>query len=369
MSEISQETQDQSKSQAASRRTPRWLLEAGHVALHEVAGLGVLALIIASAFGWFWSNPLDFDSEGDESPAQVSLPAVEPHVDVALADFAHADPVDLAAIAPGAGQQYAPAPAAGGGADIGTQAPLPQWRRNAVASPVADGRYRIAVIIDDLGLSPAAFDRVAALPAPLTLAIMSYAEQAPTLARAARKAGHEVLVHVPMEPEGNVNPGPHALTTEQTREAFDQQLAWDLDRFEGYVGINNHMGSRVTASTERMSWLFEELERRGLMFVDSRTTKETVAPMLAEHFGLPFAERDVFLDNEFDADAVEAQLKVLESEARKYSYAVAIGHPHAGTIAALRAWLPTLAERGYVLVPISDIAAQRYRSTTLSLNN
>ena len=369
MSEISQETQAQSKSQAARRRMPRWLLEAGQIALHEVVGLAVLGLIIASAFGWFWANPLDFDSDGDASQAQASLPAVEPDVGVAVADFVHADPIQLAAIAPGAGKQEFPTPAAGGGADIGAQEPMPQWRRNAVAAPAADGRYRIAVSIDDRGLSPAAFDRVAALPPPLTLAIMSYAEEAPKLAQAARKAGHEVLVHVPMEPEGKVNPGPHALTTEQTREAFDQQLAWDLDRFEGYVGINNHMGSRVTASTERMSWLFEELERRGLMFVDSRTTKETVAPMLAEHFGLPFAERDVFLDNEFDADAVEAQLRVLESEARKYGYAVAIGHPHAGTIAALKEWLPTLAERGYVLVPISDIAAQHDRTTTLSLNN
>jgi polysaccharide deacetylase 2 family uncharacterized protein YibQ len=369
MSEISQETQAQSKSQAARRRPPRWLWEAGHVALHEVAGLAVLGLIIASAFGWFWSNPLDFDSESDANPGQAALPAAEADEDPALDEFGHVDPVQLAAIAPGAGKQEFPAPAAGGGADIGAQDPLPQWRRNAVAAPAADGRYRIAVIIDDLGLSPAAFNRVAALPAPLTLAIMSYAEEAPKLALAARRAGHEVLVHVPMEPEGNVNPGPHALTTEQTREAFEQQLAWDLDRFEGYVGINNHMGSRVTASTERMSWLFEELERRGLMFVDSRTTKETVAPMLAEHFGLPFAERDVFLDNEFDAEAVEAQLRILESEARKYGYAVAIGHPHAGTIAALKAWLPTLANRGYVLVPISDIAAQRNRTTALSLNN
>jgi uncharacterized protein len=66
---------------------------------------------------------------------------------------------------------------------------------------------------------------------------------------------------------------------------------------------------------------------------------------------------------------VEAQLKVLESEARRYGYAVAIGHPHAGTIAALKAWLPTLADRGYTLVPISDIAAQRDRTTALSLNN
>jgi polysaccharide deacetylase 2 family uncharacterized protein YibQ len=345
---------------------PRWLLEVGHVALHEVAALGALALIIASAFGWFWSNPLDFDSESDAEQVQAALP--DPEIEPAVSTFAHADPVQLAAIAPGAGQAAVPTPAAGGGADIGAQQALPKWLRNAVAAPPTEGRYRIAVIIDDLGLSQVAFDRVAALPAPLTLAILSYAPEAPSLARAARAAGHEVLVHVPMEPEGHVNPGPHALTTEQTREAFEQQLNWGLDRFDGYVGINNHMGSKVTASTERMGWLFEELERRGLMFVDSRTTKETVAPVLAQHFGLPFAERDVFLDNEFGADAVEAQLKILEGEARKYGYAVAIGHPHAGTIAALRAWLPTLANRGIVLVPVSDIAARRDQMTTLSLN-
>jgi len=366
MSEISQETQAQSKSQAARRGAPRWLWECGHVALHEMAGLAVLGLIIASAFGWFWSNPRDFDSEGDDGPVNVAMPV--DRADPALADFAHADLVQLAAIAPGAGQQSIPAPGAGGGVDIAAQERVPAWRRNAVAAPGTDERYRIAVIIDDLGLSPAAFNRIAALPAPLTLAIMSYAPEAPVLAQAAHAAGHEVLVHVPMEPEGDIDPGPHALTTEQTREAFEQQLAWDLDRFDGYVGINNHMGSRVTANAERMTWLFEELERRGLMFVDSRTTKETVAPMLAEHFGLPFAERDVFLDNEFGADAVEAQLKALESEARKYGYAVAIGHPHAGTIAALKAWLPTLADRGFALVPISDIAAHRDGITTLSLN-
>jgi polysaccharide deacetylase 2 family uncharacterized protein YibQ len=369
MNEISQETQAQSKSQADRRQTPRWLMEAGHVALREVAALAVLGLIIASAFGWFWSSPLDFDSPDDERQAEVTATAIEPEVSVA--DFAHADPVQLAAIAPGAGTpgNRLPAPAAGGGADIGAQALLPQWQRNAVAASSREGRYRIAIIMDDLGLNRAAADRVVAMPAPLTLAIMSYAPDGPALAQAGRAAGHEILVHVPMEPEGKTNPGPHALTTMQTREEFERELAWDLDRFGGYVGINNHMGSRVTASVEQMNWLFEELEQRSLMFVDSRTTKDTVAPMLAGQFGLPFAERDVFLDNEFGADAVEAQLRALEAEARKNGYAVAIGHPHAGTIAALKAWLPTIADRGFMLVPISEIAAQRSRETTLSLNN
>jgi len=369
MTEISQHTQSDAANRLPRRAAPRWLKEAGHVALREAVALAVLALIIMSGFGWFWSDPQAFERsdvmeqpEATLRPEAGRLKSLEP-------GFARADPVQLGAIAPAAGG----VPPAihiktGGGSDIATQVPVPLWRRNAIAAAPSSGKLRIAIIIDDLGLDRAASGRVVSLPAPLTLAIMSYAKDAPDLAREARAAGHELLLHVPMQPEGHANPGPHALTTAQSQIEFGRQLAWALERFDGYVGINNHMGSRVTAATEQMSWLFEELDRRGLMFVDSRTTKKTVAPMLAAHFGLPFAERDVFLDNEFGADAVVAQLKVLEAEARKNGFAVAIGHPHRGTIAALNAWIPTLAEKGIVLVPVSDIAASHDPETALSLN-
>jgi polysaccharide deacetylase 2 family uncharacterized protein YibQ len=367
MTQDSPENTVQGGSAITRRATPRWIREAGHVALREVAALAVLALIIMSGFGWFWSDPLAFE-RADLEPSAPVAPLVG-NLDAIETDFGRADPIQLGSIAPGAGGVIQPEFAkAGGGADIARQAVLPLWQRNAAAPIPAEGKIRIAIIIDDLGLDQAAANRVLELPGPLTLAVMSYAKEAPALAQTVRSGGHELLLHVPMEPEGGQNPGPHALTTGQTREEFDHQLSWALDRFEGYVGVNNHMGSRVTASTERMSWLFEELDRRGLMFVDSRTTKNTVAPVLAAHFGLPFAERDIFLDNEFGAEAVGAQLRALESEARKQGYAVGIGHPHRGTIAALKAWLPTLAAKGMVLVPISDIAASHQPETALSLN-
>ena len=365
MTEISPENAAR-EAPAAKPAAPLWLREAGSVALREVAALAVLALIIMSGFGWVWSDPLAFERADIDDPVLAS--SIDSDLEVAGADFGRADPIQLAAIAPGAGEVTQAPPSAGGGADIAQQAIPPLWRRNAVAAPPADGKIRIAIIIDDLGLDQGATNRVLELPAPLTLAIMSYAKEAPALAEAAHAAGHEMLLHVPMEPEGRLDPGPHALTTEQTQDEFKQELHWALDRFDGYVGVNNHMGSRVTASTEQMGWLFEELDRRGLMFVDSRTTKDTVAPVLAAHFGLPFAERNIFLDNEFGADAVSAQLRALETEARKNGYAVGIGHPHRGTIAALKAWLPTLAAKGMVLVPISDIAASRNPETTLSFN-
>ena len=365
MNQIPPETRAQETIPASRPAAHRWLKEAGHVALREVAALSVLALIIMSAFGWFWPDPLAFER------ADIVRSTASPEVDLPElgADFGRADPVQLAAIVPEAGGYVQRAQrAAGGGADIAQQAIPPLWRRNAVASASAGGKLRVAIIIDDLGLDHVAAKRILELPAPLTLAIMSYAEEAPELARAAHDAGHETLLHVPMEPEGGANPGPHALTTHQTHEEFERELVWALDRFDGYVGVNNHMGSRVTASAEQMGWLFEELDRRGLMFVDSRTTKDTVAPVMAAHFGMPFAERDVFLDNEFSANAVSAQLRALEAEARKNGFAVGIGHPHRGTIAALSAWLPTLAAKGIVLVPISDIAASREPEAALSLN-
>jgi uncharacterized protein len=364
MNEIPQEIRAQ-EPPASSPAARRWLKEAGHVALREVGALAVLFLIIMSAFGWFWSDPLAFER------ADIVRPTASPEGDLPEPGtaFGRADPVQLAAIAPEAGGNVQPVQgAAGGGADIAQQAIPPLWRRNAVASAAAGGKLRVAIIIDDLGLDYVAAKRVLELPAPLTLAIMSYAEEAPELARAARDAGHETLLHVPMEPEGGANPGPHALTAHQTKEEFERELVWALDRFDGYVGVNNHMGSRVTASAEQMGWLFAELDRRGLMFVDSRTTKDTVAPVMAAHFGIPFAERDVFLDNEFSANAVSAQLRALEAEARKNGFAVGIGHPHRGTIAALSAWLPSLAAKGIVLVPISDIAASREPEAALSLN-
>jgi polysaccharide deacetylase 2 family uncharacterized protein YibQ len=341
-------------------RPPRWLREAGRVALGEIAALGVLALIIAGALGWLWTDPkaLEAAAAGGGQRA-MGLAAAANAAPVPFdAAFGRADPVQLAALEPAAGADPWLAPAElGGGADIARQAMPPAWRRNAVAVAPAAGRARIAIVIDDLGPDRKAADRVLALPGPLTLSILSHAADAPALAEAARAAGHELLVHVPMEPEGGIDPGPNALTVGLDRAEFEPRLDWALSHFAGPVGINNHMGSRLTAAAEPMGWLFEALERRGLLFLDSRTTKETVAPVLAAHFGLPFAERDVFLDNERGAEAVEAQLRLLEAEARKQGFAVAIGHPHGGTVAALKAWLPTLAGKGFVLVPVSDIAA------------
>ncbi|MGH6932230.1 MAG: divergent polysaccharide deacetylase family protein [Dongiaceae bacterium] len=239
------------------------------------------------------------------------------------------------------------------------------WLRQAVPTVVPAGRPMIAVVIDDVGVNnPRNTARVVALPAPLTLALMSYAPNAAELAASARSAGHELLVHLPMEPEdGTLSTGPNAMRTDLSDAELRQRLQWALTRFEGYVGISNHMGSEFTASEAGMSVVLQEVHDRGLLFLDSKTTAASVGPAVASRLGLPFAERDVFLDNETTVGAVWDQLSHLEDVARRKGYAIAIGHPHDGTLDALAAWLPTVEQRGFVLVPISMIVHRNLAKT------
>ena len=168
------------------------------------------------------------------------------------------------------------------------------------------------------------------------------------------------MVHMPMQPKSrDVDPGPNVLTPDTAPEETLKRILWGLDRFQGYVGVNNHMGSRFTEYVEGMEILLQEIKRRGLLFLDSRTSAKSVGAGIALAIDLPFAERNVFLDNVPEIAVVNKQLKLLENTAKRQGYAIAIGHPRDATIFALSQWLSVLAEKGFVQVPISTIVARR----------
>jgi polysaccharide deacetylase 2 family uncharacterized protein YibQ len=235
----------------------------------------------------------------------------------------------------------------------------------AFAVPVDLPRARpvLAVVIDDLGLDRARALRAIGLPGPLTLSLMTYASDLPGLTRAARAAGHEVMAHVPMEPlDPKEHPGPRALTVAMSDAAIRETLAADLDGWQGYVGINNHMGSRFTRDRARMDVVMADLKARGLLWLDSKTTTESAGSAAALAAGVPAVERDVFLDNTQTAAAVRSELDHAVATAKARGSAVAIGHPHDVTLAALAEVLSTLEERGVSLAPISEVQRRRRRA-------
>lgn len=236
---------------------------------------------------------------------------------------------------------------------------FPGWRQFAVPADKAEGRPRIAIVIDDVGVNIPASRQAVGLPGPMTLSLMTYATNLPQLAEDARRAGHELMLHVPMEPEaGDVDPGPNVLEAGVAREELQRRIRWALTRVDGIVGVNNHMGSKFTADRGAMDTLMAELARRGLLFLDSLTTGHSAGRAASKAAGVPYLARDVFLDNEPEVPAIRARLRELEAVARRDGSAIGIAHPKSGTIRALHEWLPTVAERGFVLVPLTALLPQ-----------
>ncbi len=248
----------------------------------------------------------------------------------------------------------APAPARSRAVPATPRAPL--WLVNAVGVPDPGRRPMVSVVIDDLGLDRRRTAQVVALPGPLTLSFMSYARDLPAQTAAGHRAGHELMLHMPMQPSNaRINPGPGALMVGQPADEIRRRLERALGGFAGYVGLNNHMGSRFTANRAGMGVVMAGARRHELLFLDSRTTGGSVAPGLAAREGVPFIERSIFLDHDPGRATVDRQLTQLERVAQRHGHAIAIGHPRDATIAGLTDWLRAAQARGLALVPASAV--------------
>lgn len=228
------------------------------------------------------------------------------------------------------------------------------------AVPAQRRKARIVIVIDDLGIDRLRTARAIRLPGPLTLSFLTYAPDLDKQTRAARGAGHELLLHIPMEPGSeDVDPGPNVLLTGIPRQELLNSLKWNLDQFTGYVGVNNHMGSRFTADMPGMVAVMEVLKKRNLFFLDSITAGKSVARRAARKIGVPFAGRNVFLDHADDVVGISKRLVEVESLAKRTGLAIAIGHPREATLKALIPWLKDIEKRGFRLVPLSSVVKHR----------
>jgi polysaccharide deacetylase 2 family uncharacterized protein YibQ len=228
-------------------------------------------------------------------------------------------------------------------------------RSRAPAGPAA-ANPQLAIILDDLGHDRSAADSLLALPFPLTVSVLPHLSFSTEIAEEVYRRGDEVLLHLPMESQsGGAKPEAVQLRVGMDRDDVESILAGMLETVPHATGVNNHQGSRATADPALMDALMPALRRRGLFFIDSRTTAATVAYDSAERAGVPAASRKVFLDDTPSREAILGQLELAARDARRDGFAIAIGHPHPATIAALAEGLPRLEAGGIRLVFASDL--------------
>ncbi len=214
----------------------------------------------------------------------------------------------------------------------------------------------VALIIDDLGYDKKIAKKFAQLNVVLTFSILPHSPFQQKTVRLAESKGLEIMLHLPMEPVEYpaVNPGPGTLLTSMSADELIAQLDKNLNSLPGVKGVNNHMGSRLTAESTQLYQIFSVLKKRGLYFIDSRTSADSLCEPSARLFQIPFAQRDVFLDHDPTPEFIRNQIKELIRIARRNGQAVGILHPHATTYQILREMLPDLQKEVH-LVPASKI--------------
>ncbi|MBM7614126.1 divergent polysaccharide deacetylase family protein [Alkaliphilus hydrothermalis] len=219
----------------------------------------------------------------------------------------------------------------------------------------------VAIIIDDFGNSGEGTDEMLELEIPITAAVMPFLPHSQVDAEAAHKAGHEVIMHIPMEPvRGNPNwLGEKGITTDLSNEEIKSRICEGLEELRWAVGMNNHMGSKATQDKRVMESILQIAKEKNMFFVDSVTTQHSVVGQVSKNMEVTSLKRDVFLDNSKNQNEIEKQLMKLGEIALKKGYAIGIGHvgPEGGivTVNAIKAMYPELKKKGIVFVYISQL--------------
>jgi len=230
----------------------------------------------------------------------------------------------------------------------------------AYAKPVPSSILRadapkIAIVLGGMGLNEGLTRRaIRELPAGVTFAFAPYGGGLQTLVNEARGAGHEVMLHLPMEPFGypNVDPGPKTLVVSAPATETRDNLMWLMSRFAGYTGVLNYMGARFTADRASLEPVVAELGRRGLIYLDDSSSVRSLAAELGGPAKLPVRLAEQSISSESFERALD-DLRRLEETARGTGLAVGVGTGLASTIEAVHAWSREAADRGILIIPVS----------------
>ncbi|MGG1657945.1 divergent polysaccharide deacetylase family protein [Brevibacillus sp. NRS-1366] len=220
----------------------------------------------------------------------------------------------------------------------------------------------VAFVIDDFGNNMSGTAEILALPVPLTVAVMPFLPSTKQDAELAHQKGHDVFVHMPMEPVKGKRSwlGPGAITTDLSDEEIRSRVQKAIDDVPHAIGMNNHMGSKVTADERIMRIIMSVVKERGLIYLDSKTTDKSVASKIATEMGVPHTENQIFLDDVYSVPHITQQMEKVCKRIGNHPLCVAIGHvgpPGKKTASVLRQYIPRI-QKEAEFVTISKLIHQ-----------
>jgi hypothetical protein len=227
--------------------------------------------------------------------------------------------------------------------------------------PDTEGNFgvaRVVIVIGGLGISQTSTQRaIESLPPGVTLAFAPYGNSLTRWMQQARKAGHELLLQVPMEPIGypNNNPGRHTLRSDVDLQENLANLHWAMSRITNYVGITNYLGGRLMSEPAALSPIFSEIADRGLLFFDDGSVKNSVAKGVSLKALLPYARGEIMLDNVRSRSSIGEKLDALAAQAKRTGLAIGVGNAFPDTIAMVSEFARRARENGIEITPLSAV--------------
>ncbi|MBI9103073.1 MAG: divergent polysaccharide deacetylase family protein [Spirochaetales bacterium] len=220
----------------------------------------------------------------------------------------------------------------------------------------------LVFVIDDVGNNLDQLDKFLKVPGPIVFAVMPERKYTQESIRRIRAAGKMAIVHQPMEPVGNADPGKGAIFVDMDEDEIRRILDKNFSGTGWVGGINNHMGSRVTTDPDTMRVLLKYLKEKGMFFLDSATNSNLVGKEIALEIGLPYLKRNsMFLDNDSDRESILSAIREGQNTAVKKGHAVMIGHIMTEALADLLIELyPTFMEDGFTVKDLSDLLHGEY---------
>ncbi|PMC35255.1 hypothetical protein CJ195_19450 [Bacillus sp. UMB0899] len=209
---------------------------------------------------------------------------------------------------------------------------------------------QVAIVIDDFGNDMKGTEEILSLPIPLTVAVMPFMSTTKKDAEIAHQKGHEVILHLPMEPLHGKKSwlGPGAITSDLSNEEVRERVTKAIEDVPHAVGMNNHMGSKITADPRIMRIILEVCQEKGLYYLDSKTTGKSVVEKLATELGVPYLENEMFFDEQYTINHIVRQANILLNRIENDTEIIAIGHVGiAGekTASVLKQYVPKVLEK------------------------
>lgn len=234
--------------------------------------------------------------------------------------------------------------------------PFVRRPKKEVKAPPRAYLGKIAIVLDDWGYSLSNTALINQIKYPLTIAVLPGLAYSKKISRDLNSRGFEIILHLPMEPKEKSALEKDTIRTSMQEKEIREIIIKDLSSVGNVKGVSNHMGSMATSDLNTMSAVFKELKKRNLFFLDSYVVASSKCQEAAERYGLRFARRDIFLDNNNELGYIKQQIQILKAKAKRNGYAIGIGHDRKNTLRALKEEMPRLEKEGYQFVFVSELA-------------